>query len=408
MRSWSPAAEVARWEFRRYIKPKQQLLGMLVTFLVFGGCMAAGRLAAREDAAVQDVALIGADVLSLQESQPPSVRFTPYPASAEATLRQRVRDGSASGMLIVHSIHNAELVLRRSASWSSDVQLALATARQKYMLERTGITAESLAAILTPPRLDVTFASGTAGHSRGEKLSIIVVVSLMLMTVFLGMSYIFASITGEKQIRVTEQVVSAISPQSWIDGKILGLMAVSIVSALGQVVAFGAVYVALKRFMGAPELPLPDTLGNPGVIALIVLYGVLGLLFWFTFLAAIAATIDDPQHSARGSLLFVPLFASSMGYLVLRDADSVASRALALFPATAPAAMPVRLLMTEVAAAELLLSVGLLIAATIVLRIAAGKVFSAAMLMYGKEPSWREMRRWMADRSTPSPTRASR
>lgn len=398
MRPGAAAAEVARWEFRRYVKPKQQLIGMLMTFLVFGGCMTASRLAARQDAAVQDVALIGAELLSIQESQPTSVRFTPYPASDEAMLRQRVRDGSASGLLIVHDVDSAELVLRRSASWTGDVQLALETARQKYMLERTGIRAESLAAILTPPRLEVAYAEGTAGHSRGEKLSIIVVVSLMLMTVFMGMSYIFASITGEKQIRVTEQVVSAISPQAWIDGKILGLMAVSIVSALAQVVAFGAVYLLLKRFMDGPALPLPDTLGDPGVIALIVLYAVLGLLFWFTFLGAVAATIDDPQHSARGSFLFVPLFASCMGYLVLRDADSVASRAMALFPATAPAAMPVRLLMTEVTAGELVLSLGLLVAATLLLRIVAGRVFSAAMLMYGKEPSWKEMRRWMVDR----------
>ena len=398
MRSWSAAAEVARWEFRRYVKPKQQLVGMLVTFVVFGGFMAGGRLAARQDAGIRDVAVIGAEMLPLREAQPTTVRFTPHQASNETTLRDRVRDGSVSGLLIIHHVDSAELLLRRSASWTGDVEFALGTARQKHMIERAGMSAESLATILTPPRLEVTFAEGTAGHSRGERLSIIVVVSLMLMAVFMGMSYIFASITGEKQIRVTEQVVSAISPQAWIDGKILGLMAVSIVSVLAQVGAFGAVYLVLHGFMGAPALPLPATLGDPGVIALIVLYAVLGLLFWFTFLGAVAATIDDPQHSARGSLLFVPLFASCMAYLVLRDADSVGSRALALLPPTAPSAMPVRLLMTEVGALELTLSLGLLAAATVLLRIAAGKVFSVAMLMYGKEPSWAEIRRWMVDR----------
>jgi ABC-2 type transport system permease protein len=130
------------------------------------------------------------------------------------------------------------------------------------------------------------------------------------------------------------------------------------------------------------------------VIALIVVYGVLGLFFWFAFLGAVAATIDDPHNSTRGSLLFVPMFASGMAYLVLRDADSALSRTFALFPPTAPSAMPVRLMTSEVGALELILSLGLLIGAIAMLRIAAGRIFRAAMLMYGKEPSWAELRRW--------------
>ena len=48
-------------------------------------------------------------------------------------------------------------------------------------------------------------------------------VGLMMLGVFTGIAYQFIVITGEKQLRVTEQVVSAITPQMWIDGKILGI-----------------------------------------------------------------------------------------------------------------------------------------------------------------------------------------
>ena len=73
--------------------------------------------------------------------------------------------------------------------------------------------------------LEISHPDGAPAGGRGERVAIIVVIVLMLMTVFTGMSYIFVSITGEKQIRVTEQVVSAIPAQAWIDGKILGLLA---------------------------------------------------------------------------------------------------------------------------------------------------------------------------------------
>lgn len=396
---WSRAvAEVTRWEFRRYVKPRQQLIGMLLTFVIFGGFMAAGRLAARRDAGSRDVAIIGSDVLPVRDIQPTTIRFILHERADEATLRERVRDGSLQGLLVIRDVDHAELVLRRRPSWIGEMQTLLGAARQQHMIERAGVSAASLAAILTPPQLELTYAEGTAGHTRGERFSIIVVVSLMLMAVFIGMSYIFASITGEKQIRVTEQVVSAIPAQAWIDGKILGLMAVSIVSVLAQVVAFAAVYLLIGVFLDGPALPIPDSLGQPAVVALILVYAMLGLFFWFAFLGAVAATIDDPHNSARGSLLFVPMFASGMAFLVLGDPNSGMSRTLALLPPTAPSAMPVRLLMTEVGALELMLSMALLVGAIAMLRIAAGRIFRIAMLMYGKEPSWAELRRWAAGR----------
>ena len=398
MRWWRAVAEVTRWEFRRYVKPRQQLVGMLLTFVIFGGFMMAGRLAARRDAGSRDISLIGSDILPVLDVQPATIRFIPYRGGDEAMLRERVHDGSMEGLLIIRDVDHAELVLRRSASWTGEIRTALEATRQQYMLERSGMSAASRAAILRPPQIELTYAEGTAGHSRGERLSIIVVVSLMLLTVFIGMSYIFASITGEKQIRVTEQVVSAIPAQAWIDGKVLGLIAVSIVSVLAQVVAFAAVYFLLRMFLDGPALPLPDSLGQPRVVALILVYAVLGLFFWFAFLGAVAATIDDPHNSARGPLLFVPMFASGMAFLVLGDANSGVSRAFALLPPTAPSAMPVRLLMTEVGALELMFSLGLLVGAIAMLRIAAGRIFRIAMLMYGKEPRWAELRRWAAGR----------
>ena len=61
------------------------------------------------------------------------------------------------------------------------------------------------------------------------------------------------------------------------------------------------------------------------------------------------------------------------------------------------AVMPARVALTDVPVWELVLSAALLIAGAMLARRAAGKVFSVAMLMYGKEPSWREIRRWVRE-----------
>lgn len=398
MSSWRAIREVARWEFLRYVKPKQQLIGMLITFVVFGGIMAVNRLGDDDDDERRHVAVIGADVLPIADIPSANIEFSPRQASEEQQLRALVRDEELHALLIVHDVNRSELVLRNRAGWTAEVEVILAAARQRHMLARTGMSEQTLGEILAAPELVYTYPEHSGGDVRAERTAIIIVVSLMLMTVFIGMSYVFASITGEKQIRVTEQVVSAIPAQAWIDGKILGLMAVSLVGVLAQVVAFIAVWVVLGIITGDLDLPLPSSLGNPGIVLLIVLFGALGLGFWFAFLGAIAATIDDPHNSQRGSLLFVPMLATGVAYVTLGDPESAASRFFSLFPATSPSTMPARMMMTDVGAIEIIVSLLLLAASTLLLRIAAGRIFRVAMLMYGKEPSWSELRKWAVAR----------
>ncbi|HSJ09065.1 MAG TPA: ABC transporter permease [Longimicrobiales bacterium] len=396
MRSdWTAALEVARWEFLRYIRPKQQLVGMLVTIVIIVGFMSARRLSEADESEAQDIALIGEEHLPLREVTGPSLRFSTHDAGEETALRAQVADGSLDGLLIVRDTDHAELVLRRSGGWTAELRTALAAARQQHMTLRAGLSADALAAILSPPQLDITHEQRPRGETRGERLALVLILGLMLMSVFIGMGYIFASITGEKQIRVTEQIISAIPAQAWIDGKIIGLIAVSIVGVAAQVVAFGIAFVVMNRVFGSAGLPLPDSLGDPVRVAIIVLFGVLGLFFWFAFLAAVAAMIDDPHNSTRGSLLMVPIMATSLAFFILRDPDSTLAVVLGLLPPTSPSAMPARMLAGDVGPAGITLSLALLAASVFLLRIAAGRVFRLAMLMYGKEPTWAEVRQWI-------------
>lgn len=79
---------------------------------------------------------------------------------------------------------------------------------------------------------------------------------------------------------------------------------------------------------------------------------------WFAFMAAIAATIDDPNASPRTIMMMIPTLPTMIAFGIVSRADSVAARVLGLF------------------------------------RRAAGKIFATGVLLYGKEPSLRETLRW--------------
>ena len=69
-------------------------------------------------------------------------------------------------------------------------------------------------------------------------------------------------------------------------------------------------------------------------------------------------------------------------------------RTLSLIPGASSTAMPIRLLIGEVAWWELGLCVTSLILGIALLRLVAGRIFAAGIMLYGKEPNWRDLLHW--------------
>jgi ABC-2 type transport system permease protein len=219
-------------------------------------------------------------------------------------------------------------------------------------------------------------------------------VAIVLYGVFSSMAYVLISVTAEKQLRVTEQVISAISPQTWIDGKILGIAGVALVNVLVFVIG-GALYIVGGSIASGRGLSLGPV--DPMAVLWILIFALLGFLFWLSVFGTVAATIDDPNTSTRGPLMFLPALFSAAGFMILRNPDSTFARITGLLPLTSSAVMPARMALTDVPWWELVISAALLAGAALLARRAAGRVFSVAMLMYGKEPSWNEIRRWVGE-----------
>jgi ABC-2 type transport system permease protein len=147
---------------------------------------------------------------------------------------------------------------------------------------------------------------------------------------------------------------------------------------------------------------IPEAVVRPSVILILIVYSMLGLLLWNSFFAAFASTIDDPNTSTRTSAMFLPMIPVAMTITVLRDPDHIASRVLAVFPLTSASAMPARVILSNVGLWEVMLSLALLGSAIWLFRRLAGRIFEVGMLMYGKEPTLREMIRWASLKSARS------
>ena len=87
----------------------------------------------------------------------------------------------------------------------------------------------------------------------------------------------------------------------------------------------------------------------------------------------------------------LPLMFVAMGFPGLQTPDARVMRALSVLPGTSPTVMTARLVLSDVAAWEVVVAIGLMVLAIMFLRRVAGKIFAANILLTGKELSWREL-----------------
>lgn len=398
MTQWQQTLEVARWEFRRFVKWKQQLVGFaIIIVLGFGGGFV-GRVMKKVNQRAVPVAAIAAERLGYALPSVSPIVWDSSRVWTEATARAAVDSGSLRGVLIVDGPTSMRLVMPKRAGWAESLERELNSARQVAMLTQLAASSPEGAAMLVPLELTTEFlAAGAARTEKSTRIAAMAILFLGFTLVMGGFGTLFAGITGEKQHRVTEQMIAIVPPQVWMDGKIIGLAGAAAVGTTVTTLGIFTIFRVLPKMLGRASVELPPIVSDYGTIALVVLITLLGVAMWFSFMAAIAATIDDPNSSTRTLLLFLPMLPMGLAFTAAQNADSAFARALGLFPLTATAALPMRLIITTVPWWETLLSIVLIIGAVWLFRRAAGKIFGTAVLMYGKEPSFREMWRWMRE-----------
>lgn len=398
MTRWQQTWEVARWEFTRFVKWKQQLIGFAILLVMgFGGGFV-GRTIAKAEQKPRMVAVVGGELLGFPLPDAKPVAWDSSEVWTAASASTALADKRLSGVLLVSSALEAELMIRSQAEWAETLESALTAARQSALLARLVASSPEGASLMTPLAFRTTLTDAKAQRTeRSTRITAIAILFIGFTLVMGGFGTLFTGITGEKQQRVTEQLVAIVPPQVWMDGKIIGLTGAALVGTGITTIGLYGVFKVLPLALGRSSFPMPSVAGDLGVLALIVLITLIGVVLWFSMMAAVAATIDDPNSSTRTLLLFAPMLPIFIAFGMTSKLDSPAAQVLGIFPLTSSAVMPMRLAVTTVAWWEVLLALLLLVATTWLFRRVAGKVFAAGMLMYGKEPTLRETLRWMRE-----------
>jgi ABC-2 type transport system permease protein len=211
---------------------------------------------------------------------------------------------------------------------------------------------------------------------------------VMFLLVMSSSPQLLNSVIEEKMSRISEVLVASITPFQLMMGKLMGSVGVSLV--LASIYLAGGYAVA--RYWGYASVL------TPGLVGSFFLYLVLAVfLFGSIFIAIGAACTDlkDAQNMMTPTMILLtfPMF---MWAAVIRAPESGLALGMSLFPPSAPFIMLLRIALQPAPPLWQILLSAVFILATVVFAVwAAGRIFRAGLLMYGKAATPREMVRWI-------------
>ncbi len=383
---------VAKWEFLRFFKWKQQLISYLLMLAVMA---AVGLWSYFTDESRQLYRIAVPAGLSIANTE--QFQFQRPGISFDAQLNQMQQDESwhavvalADDAVVIHTLTGKK--------WLAQLHDVLLQHYRTEVAAQLQLSEQQLQQLQQPVTINTRYLDQSyKGKDTPEKMIALGVLILLFIGLSTAFGQVLISVTGEKQQRVTEQLYAIVTPQQWMDGKVLGHS----FSSLKAMLTSGLVMLLVTAVVSLFARNSVDfSWINPGVVLWLIPFALLGVVLCAAFMGAVAASIDDPNTSGKSAVMMITWMPMVFTFLVIDSPAGWGMTLLSFLPLTSFAAMPVKMAMVDVAWWQPVLSLLLLLGSVWWMRRVAGRVFLRGMQMYGKEPSWGEIVRWAISTKT--------
>jgi ABC-2 type transport system permease protein len=211
---------------------------------------------------------------------------------------------------------------------------------------------------------------------------------LLFMLVMMSAPQALNVVLEEKMQKISEVLVSSVTPFQLMMGKLLGTVMVSMTLS---VLYLGAVYLSADHFEVGDKIPLH-------FYGWFVFFQIMALAIFTSLFSAIGAACSEMRDAQSLMtpamiLVLIPMF---FWLVVLKSPDGPMSVALSLFPPATPMLMMMRVAIPPGPPLwQLVLAVVLTVGFTCLCVWAAGKVFRVGLLSTGQAPTLRRLAGWV-------------
>jgi len=214
---------------------------------------------------------------------------------------------------------------------------------------------------------------------------------IVLFSIVISGMMIFQSASQEKKEKISEIILSSITPNELMQGKIigyfvLGLIQVTVWLGIGLPIALWKIDLPLLEYLLVPEL-------------LVLLFiAMLGYLLFASLFVGLGATMEDASSAGnfQGMVLMLPFIPFALIGPLISDPNGMVAKVTSFIPFTSPSVLILRLSMLEDWPwIDIAIGIVILIVSVWLFMKLAGKIFRTGILMYGKNATPKEIWKWL-------------
>lgn len=335
-------------------------------------------------------------------------------ASDEATLKSALDAGELYSYLQFGEVTDSgfpQITVKSEKlldySVASQIEAALHIIRQNHILQESGLTDEQMKELQAPIVVEAVQIKGdlSTGESTGKTAAeqginmgvIYFMIFFLFMAVMISGQMIASEVTAEKSSRVMEVLITSVSPLTSMFGKIMGMFVIVILQ-LASYLAVGALNLSLPHNANMlSELNIDLSVIDPMLLVFSGLYFLTGFFLFATLYAALGSIVSRTEDlgSAVMPMTFISLAGFYIAIFSISTPDSLLVKICSHIPLFSPFVMVLRLGLTDIALWEVLVSLGILLVTIYLAVVVSAKIYRTGVLMYGKRPSFKELRKAM-------------
>ncbi len=390
--------DVARYEYTHHVAKARfwiALLGMPIGFLLI---MAVSMLFSYLSFDTEPVGYVDqANLITQPQEVPEKVGFLEIfiqliPYTDEASARQDTENGTLQGYVVIPPSYQStySVTYYSNKQPGSDVTGPInALLRENLMLQEQIPHLDRIEAgsQISLQSLDGSQSSDGTGWHR--ILVPILIGILYLILVMTCGGYLLQSLVEEKQNRTMEIMITSMTPNQLMIGKIIGNLGVGFT----QILVWGVILL-IGLLVFRDRIPfLGDLNLSPGYLAIGFSLLILAFIVAAGLLATIGATMSTMEEGQSiNGLLVVPMMLPFYFFQTfLTNPNGTLPRILSYFPLSAPLSLSLRMAFTSIPAWEIVMVFVILIVSVALVFWLSGKAFRRGLLEYQKKLKLRDL-----------------
>ncbi|MEW6649759.1 MAG: ABC transporter permease [Chloroflexota bacterium] len=392
---------VFKHEYLRHVKRRRFIFGLLSIPLFMAVIMGVSMFAAsltvdRRPVGYIDLSTLFANAQPLPENRAGlfsnNVKILSFPD--ETSARDALDNGDIQAYYVIQGDYLTSGSVRVVSEESVDSEV---NQRFSRFLLTNLMRSEDAAVrqrILNGPTMIMRTLDGDQKLDGNNPFAFLVVIFsgvIFMLAINTSGGYLLQAVVEEKENRTIEILLTSLSPDQFMAGKIFGNLSVGLTQLIFWLIMAGAgMLIATRTF--------PDLAGMGFNVSFFILMAAT-FLPAFIMIAAlmtmVGATATEAREAQQVAGLFTLPIVVPFWFLpaIMETPNGALAIGLSLFPFSAPLTLPLRSMVTNLPAWQIALSLGLLVLAAAGAIWLASRAFRLGMLRYGKKLSLAEILR---------------